>query len=60
MTIDEAKQEARKKAFDSLARYKFIMFGYHAALWVTLNKLDTNNEPNPFSSLVNLARETED
>lgn len=60
MTIDEAKTEARRKAFDSLAKYKFIMFGYHAALWVKLNNLDTHKEPNPFTSLVNLARETKD
>ena len=60
MTLDEAKQEARRKAIDSLARYKFMMFGYHAALWVTLNKLDTKNGPNPFTDLVKLARETEE
>lgn len=60
MTLDKAKQEARRKAFDSLARYKFMMFGYHAALWVTLNNLDTNKERNPFSALVKLAGETKD
>lgn len=60
ITIEEAKKEARSKAFDSLARYKFIMFGYHAAIWITLNKLDTKKEPNPFVRLVNLARETKD
>lgn len=56
-TIKEAKTEARRKAYDSLARYKFIMFGYHAALWVTLNNLDPLSEPNPFLPLVNLARD---
>lgn len=60
MTIAEAKQEARSKAFSSLAKYKFMMFGYHAALWVTLNRLDTQQEPNPFKNLVNLARETKE
>ncbi len=60
MTIDEAKREARWKAFDSLAKYKFIMFGYHAAMWVTLNKLDTHRESNPFTSLVLLARGTKE
>jgi len=80
MTLDEAKKEARSKAFSSLAKYKFMMFGYHAALpaglawqtcfttsptsltppsaWVTLNRLDSQQEPNPFKNLVNLARET--
>lgn len=56
MNIPEAKEEARKKAFASLAKYKFMMFGYHAALWVTLNKLDTHPGPNPFVGLVNQAR----
>lgn len=60
MTIAEAKQEARSKAFDSLAKYKFMMFGYHAALWVTLNRLDIQQEPNPFKILVNLAREAKE
>lgn len=58
--IEEAKKEACSKAFDSLARYKFIMFGYHAAIWITLNNLDTKKEPNPFVRLVKLARETKD
>jgi len=58
--IDEAKADARAKAFDSLAKYKFMMFGYHAALWVTLNKIDTNHERNPFTPLVKLARETKE
>jgi len=59
MKIGQAKQEARRKAFDSLARYKFMMFGYHASVWVKLNNLDTHKEPNPFAPLVNLAREME-
>lgn len=58
MTIDEAKNEARRKAFNSLAKYKFMMFGYHAALWVTLNNLSSNKERNPFSALVELAGNT--
>lgn len=56
ITIKEAKTQAKQKALDSLAKYKFQMFGYHAALWTTLNRLDDNLEPNPFSSLVTLAR----
>jgi len=56
MNLQEKKQEALIKALDSLARYKFMMFGYHAALWVTLNSMDTHREKNPFTPLVNLAR----
>jgi len=57
MNIQLEKDQAKSKALESLARYKFIMFGYHAALWVTLNRLDTEREPNPFARLVSLARE---
>lgn len=56
MNFIEAKQEAITKAFDSLARYKFMMFGYWAAIWVHLNHLDTNKEPNPFKGLVTQAK----
>lgn len=56
MNFQLEKDQAKMKAFQSLAKYKFMMFGYYAALWVTLNRLDTHREPNPFSSLVNLAR----
>ena len=50
------KEIAYQKAIDSLAKYKFMMFGYHAAIWVHLNKLDQTNEPNPFSAFVKLAK----
>jgi len=49
--------EAESKAWDSLARYKFQMFGYWAAIWVHLNKLSGRNEANPWRSLVKQARE---
>jgi len=55
--IKELKQEAYEKAIDSLARYKFMMFGYWAAIWVYLNQVDDNKDPNPFHSLVEKARE---
>jgi hypothetical protein len=45
------------KAYDALSRYKFLMFGYHAAQWVTLNRLLTESRPNPFRILVKLSRE---
>ncbi|GAH86068.1 unnamed protein product, partial [marine sediment metagenome] len=45
--LDElsAKETA---AWDSLSKYKFIMFGYHAAIWVTLNRIHHCHQKNPF------------
>ena len=51
--------EAERKAFDALARYKFQMFGYWAAIWVHLNHLDGGKRPSPFRSLVRAARHRE-
>ena len=48
--------EAERKAFDSLSRYKFQMFGYWAAIWVHLNRLSGLKKPNPFKSIVHQAR----
>lgn len=58
--IKSKMAEAVTKAVDSLGRYKFLMFGYHAAQWVTLNKLLDKPEPNPFKGFVKLARMTKD
>jgi len=57
-TIALAKDDIYNKALVSLARYKFIMFGYYAALWSSLNKLDRQKDPNPFRDFVELARQT--
>ena len=57
MDIKRELEEAKRKAFDSLGRYKFIQFGYWAAIWVHLNKLSGSGRPNPFKSLVDEARE---
>jgi len=54
--IHTHKQEAYEKAIDSLARYKFMQFGYWSAIWVHLNQIDNNMEQNPFRSLVDTAR----
>ena len=51
-TIEQLKTEAKYKAIDSLARYKFMMFGYWAAIWVDLNKVSIVKEANPFTTLV--------
>ena len=57
MKIHQSKGDAIENAIDSLARYKFMMFGYWAAIWVHLNQIDDKKEPNPFRDLVKLARE---
>lgn len=51
------REEARLKAIDSLARYKFAMFGYWAGIWVHLNRLIGDGQANPFRHLVKAARE---
>lgn len=55
--LKEHKQEAFEKAIDSLSRYKFMMFGYWAAIWIHLNQIDIQKEGNPFKDLVKKARE---
>lgn len=50
---------AEQRAWVSLARYKFQMFGYWAAIWVHLNRVGGFGQPNPFSALVAKARERE-
>ena len=55
--LKQAKAEAVEKALDSLSRYKFMQFGYWAAIWVHLNKLDAVKEGNPFKAIVKRARE---
>ena len=55
--LKEIKQQAKDNAIDSLARYKFMMFGYWAAIWVYLNQIDSEKEHNPFRELVEKARE---
>ena len=49
--------QAELKAWDSLARYKFQMFGYWAAIWVHLNRISGSARPNPWRELVFLARQ---
>jgi hypothetical protein len=52
-----ALEEEGEKARDALGRYKFQMLGYHAANWVTLNRIGGFGYSNPFKDLVVLARE---
>jgi len=56
-TLANEIEEAECKALDSLARYKFAMFGYWAGIWVHLNRIEGKNRPSPFTALVKKARE---
>jgi len=51
--------EAERKAWDSLRRYKFQMFGYWAAIWVHLNRVGGFKRPNPFHDIVKVAQRRE-
>ena len=53
--ISQAMQDAERKAWTSLAGYKFWMFGYHAAAWVQLNRLAAVSQGSPFKNLVKFA-----
>ena len=54
--LDHEIQEAADKALASLARYKFVMFGYWAGIWVHLNRIEGKRRPSPFAELVQAAR----
>jgi len=60
LDIDSALDEADRKAWESLARYKFQMFGYWASVWVHLNKISGQNRPNPWKPIVIEARRLKD
>lgn len=49
-------EEAELKAWHSLARYKFVMFGYWAGVWVHFNRIGGFNRPNPWLELVKIAK----
>lgn len=54
--LERELEDAERKAHQALARYKFEMFGYWAAIWVHLNRIGGFNLPNPFKDYVALAR----
>ena len=60
LSLAELKRQAVRKALNSLARYKFMMFGYWSAIWVYLNQIDIQKEANPFKKLVQKAREMQE
>ena len=47
---------AETKAWSALAGYKFMMFGYWAAIWVHINRMGGFQRPNPFKPLVDVAK----
>jgi hypothetical protein len=57
--IKAEREISKNKALDALSRYKFWMFGYHAAAWVKYNQLlpMAHQEESPFSPLVKSARD---
>ncbi len=55
--LTEELNNAEARAWDALARYKFQMFGYWAAIWVHLNRITGAKRENPFSQLVHKARQ---
>lgn len=59
-SVLEARESAERKAWDSLARYKFEMFGYWSSSWVKYNQLLPKHlrSGNVFKRAVDLARES--
>ena len=55
-TLERELEEAERKAWEALGRYKFQMFGYWAAIWVHLNRIGNFKRPNPWKKLVSIAR----
>ena len=54
--IERKKEVAKTKAITNLGRYKFMNFGYWAAVWVHLNQLSGKKDPSPFRDFVEHAR----
>jgi len=48
--------DAERQAWQSLARYKPMMFGYWAGIWVHLNRVGGFRRPHPWRYLVKVAR----
>ena len=54
--LDLERDAAERRAWNALARYKFVMFGYWCGIWVHLNRLSGTPRPNPWRQLVAAAR----
>ena len=58
--LERERDSAETAAWNSLARYKFMMFGYWCGIWVHLNRLCIEPKPNPWRKLVQTARQHQD
>ena len=47
--------EAETKAWESLSKYKFAMFGYWCGIWVHLNRIGGCRQSNPWAEIVRFA-----
>ena len=56
-TPEAERLEAERRAWKSLAAYKFVMFGYWCGVWVHLNRCCRIRHRNPWARLVQLARQ---
>lgn len=54
--LEKELEEAERKAWASLSRYKFQMFGYWAAIWVHLNRVGGFGRSNPWRMLTDMAK----
>jgi hypothetical protein len=54
--LEAELNQAERRAWDALCRYKFQMFGYWAAIWVHLNRVGNFRKPNPWRDVVKGAR----
>ena len=55
--LSKEMDHAEEQAWNSLARYKFWMFGYWCGVWVHLNRISGLKRPNPWKKLVDQARQ---
>ena len=55
MDLETDLYQAEVNAWQSLARRKFMMFGYWATRWVFIDKVGDFKQLNPFEPLVELA-----
>ena len=54
--ITDEIAEAEHQAWTALTRYKFLLFGYWAGMWIHLNRIDGNRRAYPWRQLVQQAR----
>lgn len=55
-SLEIAVEEAERRAWEALARYKFADFGMWATIWSHQNRVGGFQRPNPFGELVDMGR----